>query len=324
MEKLRPLFILGVHKSGTSLMRSVFDSHTEIISVPIESHYFDHFGFPYSYPLNKRKTRNVNLKQNLNKLISGYLSDENRYADAGFDKKQFDDSKVLSLIENEMNPLRPESYLNFAKYIYESFGIYQTNEHRYVLEKSVDNLEYAELLLRIFPEAKFIHVIRNPYDNFASIKRYLARGGKKSPPIAELIELMKYNQFYLERLENIFPADIYTVVKYESFINEPELQINRLINFLGIKYQDSLARPTSLGEPWKGNSTKDTEMNRIEKMDKLATISKFEKSVIDRNLNYVLSKYNKHQVNIQKEGILNNYTLKGTIHNYLYRFFDHL
>lgn len=323
MEKLRPLFILGVHKSGTSLMRSIFDSHSEVISIPIESHYFDHFGFPYSYPLNKRKVRNVDFKESLDKLISEYLSEENQYADASLRRDQFNEGQVLSLNEVK-DPLSPESYLEYAKYIYESFGVYQTNEHRYVLEKSVDNLEYAELLLRIFPDAKFIHVIRNPYDNFASIKRYLMRGGRKSPPVAEIVELMKYNQFYLARFEHIFPKDVYTVVKYESFINEPSLEIDRLINFLGIKYEDALVQPTSLGRPWKGNSTTDTDLNRIEKASKLATISKFEKEVIDRNLNYVLSKYNEHKVNLGKKGILNDYTLKGTIHNYLYRFFDHL
>lgn len=323
MEKLRPLFILGVHKSGTSLMRSIFDSHSEVISIPIESHYFDHFGFPYHYPLNKRGVRNVNVKESLDKLISEYLSDKNQYADASFGRDQFKEGKVLLLNELK-DPLSPDSYLEFAKYIYESFGLYQKDKHRYVLEKSVDNLEYAELLLRIFPEAKFIHVIRNPYDNFASIKRYLMRGGRKSPPVAEIVELMKYNQFYLERFENIFPKDIYTVVKYETFINEPASEIDRLINFLGIKYEDALVQPTSLGQPWKGNSTTDAELNRIEKVSKLVAISKFEKEVIDRNLNYVLSKYNEHRVNLGKEGVLNNYTLKGTIHNYLYRFFDHL
>jgi hypothetical protein len=54
-----PIFIAGTHKSGTSLIRSLFDGHSNIYSIPMETHYFQ---------LNKFWVDNEYRKQNPIKL----------------------------------------------------------------------------------------------------------------------------------------------------------------------------------------------------------------------------------------------------------------
>ena len=42
---IKPIFILGAHKSGTSYLRALLDGHPDLYVVPLEAHYFQHLGF---------------------------------------------------------------------------------------------------------------------------------------------------------------------------------------------------------------------------------------------------------------------------------------
>jgi hypothetical protein len=41
------IFILGAHKSGSSLLRSLLDGHPQLFAIPLETHLFQTAGFGY-------------------------------------------------------------------------------------------------------------------------------------------------------------------------------------------------------------------------------------------------------------------------------------
>lgn len=65
-----------------------------------------------------------------------------------------------------------------AKKLYDSFSnlnISINKEKIFILEKSLENFFYIELILKVFPNAKFIHTYRNLSDNiFAIYKQFLS------------------------------------------------------------------------------------------------------------------------------------------------------
>ena len=52
-----PIFLVGAHKSGTSLLRSILDGHPELFTVPFESHYFQnmHYWVDCNYRMERPK-----------------------------------------------------------------------------------------------------------------------------------------------------------------------------------------------------------------------------------------------------------------------------
>ena len=72
-----PIFILGCTKSGTTLLRNLFDGHPQLFVVPSESHFFQNARFWVSYYFRRTKPENLSyneIKQNFINWIS-YLNE---------------------------------------------------------------------------------------------------------------------------------------------------------------------------------------------------------------------------------------------------------
>ena len=80
-----PIFILGAHKSGTSLLRSLLDGHPDLFVIPLETHIFQAAGYWVDYSLYSERPQSRSfdeIKQAYTQLVSLYNSDTNQVADA--------------------------------------------------------------------------------------------------------------------------------------------------------------------------------------------------------------------------------------------------
>ena len=61
----KPIFILGCTKSGTTLMRNLFDGHPDLFVIPFESHFFQNTGrgIEYSYRRTRPTSRTIEDKK---------------------------------------------------------------------------------------------------------------------------------------------------------------------------------------------------------------------------------------------------------------------
>jgi hypothetical protein len=106
----------------------------------------------------------------------------------------------------------------------------------YVTDKRPDNFLYLGLIKRLFPDAKIIHTTRNPLDNCLSIF-FL----HLDPQMSYAANLMDIGHFYREyrRLmaywKSEFPGDIFDF-DYDALIREPQIQMQRLCEFLGLEF----------------------------------------------------------------------------------------
>ena len=247
-----PIFILGAHKSGTTLIRNLLDGHTELFVIPIEPHPFQMmekwllYELRYSIP---QKTNLNNAKKNLLKLIQ-HLSKTKDQKGGGVVSNKWD----LEVFEKELFKIKAintkefiQQYVNAIHYC-----IYKNNlpDNLYPVEKSVTNTEYAIDLVKIFPKAKFLHIVRNPYANLVSIRKYKSK--KKLPILKSAINSLLSSHYFLYRNNEII--ENYLIVKYENLVIDLKNTMKQILSFLDIKNEEILFEPTSLGEPWSGNS----------------------------------------------------------------------
>ena len=92
----------------------------------------------------------------------------------------------------------------------------------------------------------------------------------------------------------------YRIVIYEDLISNPEETMKSLCNFVEIPYNETLLKPTLLGEEWAGNSTSGIRFTGIsrqnlEKWKK--DISNFEIHMVNELFGHVLRDFNFEKIN---------------------------
>lgn len=318
---VNPVFILGIHKSGTSLLRSLIDGHQSFEIVPIEMHYFKHFKLPYEYPINNYGKHSKTIKESILSLIDEYNSGSNNYSDNNtYHNDRFKDLEVIDFNESAFDPT---NFLKLSNYLIGKERDFENGKT--LVEKSVDNLEYAELFSHMFPKAKFIHIIRNPYANFFALKQYLSRSTKLTPPVGEVISPLKYNSKYYFR--NKMTIKNYKVITYENLVLNTREVMMDICEYLEVEYQDIMLKPTLGGKLWKGNSMSKNKYNEVSLKNAdiwKDYLSSSEAKLIQENCRDLLNEFNFEIPNQRTKKLNLKTTLKTRFHNHFYKYFDHL
>jgi hypothetical protein len=260
-EELQPTFICGHRKSGTTLLSSLLDWHPELLVYPDDSKFFQYY-YPEKFLGNHWLPQS--RKYDVEKCIQ-YTEHITRKNGAYFDFNDFK-KRVLEDIENESRDW-PDVLNEMIKAFY--FVTTQPKEKmkRWV-EKTTSSEIFALDIKKHFPEAKFIHIVRDPRDNYASLKSGYESKYKNFPDSKterDLIqsciergrlgmEMSLYNKSVLEK--------DYLVIQYETLAEFPFDSLCQIYKFLGIKKELSF-RPTLCGLPWKGNNLEGKEFDRV-------------------------------------------------------------
>jgi hypothetical protein len=290
----KPIFILGAHKSGSSLLRHLFDGHPELFSVPIETHIFQYAGFWVDYRLRETKYNPKSLAEIAEAYIANieqYNSRHKKMSDSNL-VNMFDMEKVRSRLQMTCDSF-PQLIGRYVQAIYAGLLAEEMPAHLRIVEKSVENAEYAQDLLKIYPDAKFIHIIRNPYAHIVSLRLMRAFDTNRPFPfLGGVVEMLHNHYYHLQRNQRFI--DAYKVIRYEDLLSHPEYTMRELADFAGISFSNTLLTPTSLGREWGGNSSRGEEFNGLEATNQAqwqAQISDMEINYINRFFGFMLEAY---------------------------------
>src|SRR4029079_2018189 len=322
------VFILGPHKSGSSLLRNLLDGHPDLFAIPIETHYFSisrRFWVNYFLWAERPRVKKSDPRSFIDHIHS-YLDTSVKYRD--IERVDFIRAEKFNnyLIEHwEDATGTKEEIVNYFDALYYSIHSRPMDKNLIVTEKSVSNAENAVRLQKLFPNAKFIHLIRNPYDNLLSFRNYKRKQNNRFPSLRDLVESLKVNYYYLYKNQELI--DNYFVLKYEDLVTDTESQMRTVSKFLEIPFNDTLLLPTTNGIPWEGNSSQDKKFTGISKerighIDK--QITKVEVEIINRLFEFILNDYGYQH--IQKKSSFfafgKNEKLKTYVYNRLYYYFS--
>jgi len=226
-----PLFIIGSGRSGTTLLQRILNS--------VEGVYIwgEHGGFLKSIANSYYKFETNFFLSNLESLKKG---NENNL----FFLKRLKNTEVWSAWTNFFKKEDIKRiFRNFVKSFFlfkkEDINYYGFKEIRYGLaENSLlksNNDKVMDFLHDIFPEAKFIFIVRNPLDVIASQISVFKKNDKK--------ELMRFVNKWKIQNENLF--NFYTknndncfLIKYEDLINKKCPHLNKLFEFLNLNLKE--------------------------------------------------------------------------------------
>ena len=256
----KPVFICGHPKSGTSLVRSILDSHPQLIVYPEETAFFRRF-----LPLAKGKPfeRQITLAEET--LIHFFTWNQSNPppSQAGFPDRDYSyisyESVRDAMIQFLHQDFRDER--DFLSAAVMAFGHVRgqsiENSLRWV-EKSPYNEFYAQEIFSWWPDARCIHVVRDPRDNFISYQQ-------KHPNWSPEFFTANWKRSSQSGLNNRdkYGSKSVLLIRYEDLVNEPSKRIQEIMAFLGIDWDPSLITPTRAGTQWQGNSMFADQFNGI-------------------------------------------------------------
>jgi len=251
-----PVFVLGVHKSGTSLLRNLLDGHPALHVVPIECHFPYCLGLPISYPRRRVALPGPTDKAarigRMLRTVQGYGRVGDVMADA-YLPGRFDEARFVSHLDGPLGRYASaEDLHHYVDAIAVAMGDPMRERHRRIVEKSVDNIEHAWWLRHLYPDARFLLIVRDPYANLVSFRKFITRSNG-FPSMVQPLRTLETGFHYAALHRMTLPG--LHVLRYEDLVADVRKTMAGVSAFLGIPWDDVLLAPTSLGEPWTGNST---------------------------------------------------------------------
>lgn len=130
---------------------------------------------------------------------------------------------------------------------------------RYVSEKTPSNLMVADTLLRLWPDARFVNVVRDGRDVVLSHKdvnrRYRERGERNPERDTAISVARHWNDcatHYFDLAASPELRDRVLLVEFEKLVTQPELELRRLFDFLDLDVEDRQLNPESITEQETG------------------------------------------------------------------------
>ena len=211
---MKPIFIVGVGRSGTSLLQSMLASHSELSFLP-ETAFIRRY------------------------IAKNKLSDEikNNGVDGALECLKKDD--VISRINFDFNIEPNFNEITIDLDCYEAMqlnGMHKQKKTRFG-DKDPRLIEYLPTLKYAYPDAFVINIIRDPRDVLCSKKKAAWSTGRSTLfySFANHVQI-KMSQIYGEKLF----GDRYIEIIYEDLIDKPESTLKTLCNKLNLSFESRL------------------------------------------------------------------------------------
>ena len=259
MNNFNPIFLCGHRKSGTSMFLNLFDGNKDINVFPTDINLL----YAY-YPIVEKNLDNTNKKKRLKRILFKEFSNNKLI------KKSIDLNSYSELFFKKVK----ENY-STKNLIYHLLNIYNENftakKTSSIICKETSVEIYATEIKKWFKNAKFIHLIRDPRDNYSALKSGLKKYYSKFND-DKLSMLFSIIFRYLNGLESaeinkkIIGKDYY-VCRFEDLIFSPKKEMKKICKFLKINFSADLIVPTILGSQTYGNNFNKLKLNKISKIN---------------------------------------------------------
>lgn len=205
-KKVTPIFVLGLPRSGSTLVQRILSSHSEIDTFAEPS-----ILLPYVYAT---KFDGVNSEY-AHRVVSKYIRDFCENLPGGLDGYY-------------------DSLRTFIEDLYSKSC--DKKEATFFVDKTPRYSLIGKDILRIFPNAKFIILFRHPLSVVASNNETFASGKWYAPNQRAMLYSGLNEIIQIARTH----ADKVHIVNYESLIDEPELSARKICDYLSIEFESKM------------------------------------------------------------------------------------
>lgn len=217
----KPVFVLGCDRSGTTLL-SLLLSQSPDLHMTLESGFI-----PDLYEKRQEYDDFTEPKQRW------YFIRDLQTTNATSNTIAFDIFELTDVqAEESLKRAAPTNYAGAIDALF-SKTAHMNNKSRWG-NKTPKYVHNIDLLVKLFPKAKIVHLIRDPRDVAASIKRVGWTHTIKEAAI-----------FWKERVSDglkgrTFDDDTYYELKYESLLEQPDRTLKNLYDWLDIDFSEEV------------------------------------------------------------------------------------
>lgn len=257
MFKENVVFICGSMKSGTTLITNLLDNHPSLVVMPTDSHFINFY----------EELTKITAAQKAPSCYTGRLKGWDTYWVSRFinpsGQKPFwilgDNEKAyidfLQYLEYWLNYLPDGKQNDFLAVV---LAFYGANPNRAPVpklwvEKTPGNEEKAKEILNLYTKARFIHIVRDPYSNIASLKRLTQARGRPWNVENFAFRIRGSMALGLSN-QTLFGKERYYLLRYEDLVTNTASEMTKIADFLDIAMEETLLTPTVNGLPAISNS----------------------------------------------------------------------
>jgi hypothetical protein len=249
------IFIVGVSRSGTTLMRRILSSHSRI-AIADENHYLGHL-LPWEGARHRlRRAGDLRDDAAVRELValiySGDFQRGSRLREASpYWRWLVRRVPRADLEQRLLAAERTERGVFMAL-----LRAYADRRHKAIMgEKTPAHVAWADTLLAWFPTARIVHMMRDPRAVFVSELRRRRehavtvpyRWLLRVPPLLRGFVLLEVTWAWARAvahhrdLSRRYPGS-YRMVRFEDLVREPETTIDQLCAFVGVAPEPSMLR----------------------------------------------------------------------------------
>jgi hypothetical protein len=200
-----PIFIGGMFKSGTTLLRAMLGQHS-VIASGLETYWFD-------WEWARRDS--AEMRRRLERLA------------------EYFDMDAVAVLGMARAAPSPEAFLDALM-----AELTRRQGKKRWAEKTPGNIAHVDRIWKAWPDAQIVHIIRDPRDIFASLVE-----AKKWDTAPEFADRWAATVGRGERLlAELRPgAHSYLAIRYESLIAAPDATMRRVMDFLREPWEPQVA-----------------------------------------------------------------------------------
>ncbi|WP_022834684.1 sulfotransferase family protein [Salisaeta longa] len=215
-----PVFIVGANRSGTTLLRLILNAHSAL-AIPDEISYF--YSFRGRTPFHRWRTPGMD-RAAYDRFVADFFA-ANRSVVPELDL----DALRRAVVADPIDLRRPYEALLTAWAAHH-------DKPRWG-EKTPGNLFWSDVLIDMFPDARFVHMVRDPRACVASMQRvdffpsnvvFNALNHRKSLTAGRAL------------LEAHVPTEQRCLVRYEDLVHDPEAVVRAVCTFIDLPFEPAM------------------------------------------------------------------------------------
>ncbi len=197
-----PVFIVGLPRSGSTLIESILCAHDEVEGVG-----------------------EINdFRENIVTTLATMTESKRTYS---YSLENIDEETLLTLRDRYLKLLKTKNS-----------RVNQGSKAKCLVNKMLTNFQYVPLIKAMFPKAKIIHAKRHPIDTMWSSFKIFFNGDDNY--LYNLKEAAAHYNLYRELTDHwqSFMGDDWITVEHEKLTKNPKEEIQRLLDYCGLTWMD--------------------------------------------------------------------------------------
>ena len=248
MHSDRPIFVIGCPRSGTTLLQLMLHSHPRI-AVPPETRFLVPAYF------HRKVYGDMRLPENRRRLAEWIATGRTtKFRELGLDAGEFVAAATAG----------PGTFGSVIGTVFRSYA------ERFAKprwgDKRPSYFQHVSMIRRLFPDAQFVHLIRDGRDCVASLKEMPWYRLTTYHAAANWAEAIDFGARHAATL----PPDCYHRLRYEDLTADPERELRALCRFIGEDYDPAMCEPRHMArvavpphKVWHRNTHGDVTAARV-------------------------------------------------------------